>query len=161
MDLSSSRGSTVETYHRGRERGRAAAVGALALATAVWLVVRWRPSRVEVRGDSMIPTLWPGDRALAVPARRPRRGHVVVVEHPARSGFEIVKRITGVPGDMAPDGRILGANEFWVEGDNPARSTDSRHHGAVHAAQVKARVELVYSPSSHRRLVSTGRPFRA
>lgn len=135
--------------------------GALALATTVWLVVRWRPSRVEVRGDSMIPALWPGDRALAVPARRPSRGHVVVVEHPTRPGFEIVKRITAVPGDLTPDGRTLGADEFWVEGDNPSRSTDSRQHGTVRAAQVRARVRLVYWPPSRRRLVSSVRRLRA
>lgn len=135
--------------------------GALAFATTVWLVVRWRPSRVEVRGDSMIPALWPGDRALAVPARRPSRGHVVVVEHPTRPGFEIVKRITAVPGDLTPDGRTLGPNEFWVEGDNPSRSTDSRQHGAVRAAQVRARVRLVYWPPSRRRLVSSDRRLRA
>lgn len=134
---------------------------ALALATTVWLVVRWRPSRVEVRGDSMIPALWPGDRALAVPARRPSRGHVVVVEHPTRPGFEIVKRITAVPGDLTPDGRTLGADEFWVEGDNPSRSTDSRQHGTVRATQVRARVRLVYWPPSRRRLVSSDRRLRA
>jgi signal peptidase I len=161
MDLSSSRGSTGETYHRGRKRGRPAVASVLALATAVWLVVRWRPVRVEVRGDSMIPALWPGDRALAFRARRPARGHVVVVEHPTRRGLEIVKRITGVPGDLAPDGRILGADEFWVEGDNPARSTDSRQHGAVRAAHVKVRVRFVYRPSSRRRLVSSDRRLRA
>lgn len=135
--------------------------GALALATAVWLVVRWRPFRVEVRGDSMIPALWPGDRALAVPARRPSRGHVVVVGHPTRPGFELVKRVTAVPGDLTPDGRVLSADEYWVEGDNPARSTDSRQHGAVRAAQVKARVRLVYWPPSRRRLVPIRRGLRA
>ena len=135
--------------------------GALALATAMWLLVRWRPFRVEVRGDSMVPTLWPGDRALAVAARRTARGHVVVVEHPTRPGLEIVKRVTGIPGDMAPDGRILGADEYWIEGDNPGRSTDSRQHGVVRAGQVRARVRVVYWPPSRGRLVAGRESLRA
>ncbi|HEU4356788.1 MAG TPA: S26 family signal peptidase [Actinomycetota bacterium] len=139
----------------------AAVAGALAIATAIWLVVRWRPSRVEVRGDSMVPALWPGDRALAVAARRLTRGHVVVIEHPTRPGLEIVKRITGVPGDLTPDGRILGADEYWIEGDNPGRSTDSRQHGAVRVGQVRARVRVVYWPPSRSRLVSSRERLRA
>lgn len=147
-----------ETYHRGRKPGAAAVAGVLALATAVWLVVRWRPFPVEVRGESMTPTLWPGDQALAVPSRRPALGHVVVVEHPTRAGLEIVKRVTGAPGDLAPDGRILGADEFWVAGDNPARSTDSRQHGTVRREQIKARIRVVYWPPSRRGLVSSRPP---
>lgn len=131
--------------------------GTLALATAVWLVVRWRPSRVAVRGDSMIPALWPGDRALTVPTRRPGRGQIVVIEHPTRPGFEIVKRVIGVPGDAVPDGPVLGPDEYWVEGDNPVRSTDSRQYGAVRADRVKARVRLVYWPPSRRGLVRSRR----
>jgi signal peptidase I len=135
--------------------------GALALAAAIWLAVRWRPYRVEVLGDSMIPALWPGDRALAVPARRPARGHVVVVVHPTHPELEIVKRVTGVPGDLTPDGSILGPGEYWVEGDNPTRSTDSRQHGAVRAERMRARVRLVYWPPSRRRLVPARPGLRA
>lgn len=131
--------------------------GGLVLATAIWLAVRWRPFRIEVQGDSMTPALWPGDRALAIRVRRPARGHVVVLEHPVRPGLEIVKRVTGVPGDLAPDGRVLEADEYWVEGDNPARSTDSRQHGAVPSARMRGRVRLVYWPPSRRGLVGPGR----
>ena len=130
-------------------------VGAsVVLVAAVWLGVRWRPFRVEVRGDSMAPTLLPGDWALAVVLGTPARGHVVVVEHPDRPGFETVKRVTGVPGDLTPDGRFLGPDEFWVEGDNPSRSTDSRQHGPVRRDHVKARVRLIYWPTSRRALVT-------
>src|SRR3990170_1344252 len=140
MDLSSSSGgSTSGTYPRGRKPGRAVLTSGLAFLAAVWLVVRWRPFRVEVRGDSMAPTLLPGDWALAVAPGAPTRGHVVVVEPPTRRGLEMVKRITGVPGDLTPDGRILGPDEYWVEGDNPTRSTDSRHHGPVWRGQGEAR----------------------
>jgi type IV secretory pathway protease TraF len=77
----------------------------------------------------------------------------VVVEHPTRPGFEMVKRVVAVPGDPAPDGRVLGADEFWVEGDSPGESTDSRHFGPVRREHVKAAVRAVYWPIERRRLV--------
>jgi signal peptidase I len=148
------------TYHRGRKRVLEVSSGiAVSLAT-VWLILRWRPFRVEIRGDSMAPTLLPGDSALAVSVGTPTRGHVVVVEHPERYGFEIVKRIVGVPGDLTPDGRVLGPGEYWIEGDNPSRSTDSRQHGPVSVDRIRARVRLIYRPASRRGLVSSRRTLR-
>src|SRR5262245_52176221 len=90
--------STIRRYHRAA----LVAVGAAGLAVA-YATLRWRPFRVEVRGDSMLPTLEPGDWALAVDTPV-RVGDVVVVEHPRRPGFELVKRVTAMPGDTAPDG---------------------------------------------------------
>ena len=126
----------------------------IALVGVVWLIARLRPFGVEVRGGSMVPTLLPGDWALAVAARRPSRGHVVVVEHPDRAGLEMVKRVIGVPGDLTPDGNILGPDEFWVEGDNPSRSTDSRQHGPVSRDHLKACVRLIYWPASRCAIVA-------
>jgi nickel-type superoxide dismutase maturation protease len=117
----------------------------LALAAA-YVFLRWKPSRIEVRGSSMLPSLSPGDRAIAVAASRYRRGEVVVVEHPARPGFEMVKRLVAVPGDLSPDGRVLERDEFWIEGDQPESSTDSRSFGPVRRHHLKARVRLVYRP---------------
>lgn len=113
--------------------------------------LRWKPFRVEISGPSMAPTLLPGDWALAVKPGRIARGDVVVIEHPERPGFEMVKRVTGIPDELAPDGRILGEDEWWVEGDNPGASTDSRHFGPVTSDNVKAKVRLVYWPPSRRR----------
>lgn len=149
------------TYHRGWKRALGISSGMAASLATVWLIVRCRPFRVEIRGDSMAPTLLPGDSALAVSVGTPARGHVVVVEHPERPGFEIVKRIVGVPGDLTPDGRILGPDEYWIEGDNPSRSTDSRQHGPVRVDLIKARVRVIYRPASRRRLVSSRRALRA
>jgi signal peptidase I len=115
--------------------------------------VRWKPFRVEVSGSSMAPTLLPGDWALAVSPGRLRRNDVVVIEHPDRPGFEMVKRIVGLPDELAPDGRILGPDEFWVEGDDRSSSTDSRAFGPVARGDVKARVRLVYWPPSRRRIL--------
>jgi nickel-type superoxide dismutase maturation protease len=118
---------------------------------AAYSFLRWKPCRIEVRGSSMLPSLSPGDRAIAVAASRYRRGDVVVVEHPARPGFEMVKRLVAVPGDLSPDGRVLERDEFWIEGDQPESSTDSRSFGPVRRHHLKARVRLVYRPFEWRR----------
>ena len=90
--------------------------------------------------------------ALAVVPRRFSRGDVVVVEHPGRPGYEMVKRLKGVPGDSVFE-RVLGPDEFWVEGDLEPASTDSRHFGPVRAVAIKAKVPLVYGPGDRRHLV--------
>lgn len=98
----------------------------------------------------MLPSLSPGDWALAVAPSRYRRGDVVVVEHPGRPGFEMVKRLLALPGDLTPDGRELGPEEFWIEGDLEEASTDSRSFGPVRREHLKARVRLVYWPFERR-----------
>ncbi len=125
----------------------------MVVAGAGWTYLRWNPFRVEIVGSSMRPALEPGEWALAVVPGRIRRGGVVVVEHPARPGFEMVKRVIAVPGDRAPDGRVLGGDELWVEGDAADGSTDSRAFGPVRRAGVKGSVRLVYWPPDRRRLV--------
>jgi signal peptidase I len=152
------------TYHRRRDRRRAAPdsqrsghrplfVAVASTAVAAYTFVRWRPFRVEISGGSMRPALEPGEWALATPASRFRRGDVVVVEHPQREGFEMVKRVIGVPGDRAPNAEVLGEGEFWVQGDSPDASTDSRSFGPVRREHLKARVRLVYWPLQRRRVV--------
>jgi signal peptidase I len=135
--------------HRFRAAAAVAGIG----ATIAYLVLRRRPFRVEIAGPSMSPTLEAGDWALAARARRVRRGDIVVFEHPLRPGFELVKRVVGVEGDLTPDGRALGPGEYWVEGDDPAASTDSRRFGPICRTHVKATVRLVYWPPSRRGLV--------
>jgi nickel-type superoxide dismutase maturation protease len=115
-------------------------------------LLRWRPARVEIQGASMVPTLMPNDWALAVARHRYRRGDVVVVEHPGRPGYEMVKRVTGLPGEQVRE-RILGSDEFWVEGDREDASTDSRHFGPIRRERVKAKIVLVYWPKERRRRV--------
>jgi nickel-type superoxide dismutase maturation protease len=128
-----------------------AAVGIGAGIAAAFL--RWRPFRVEIEGPSMSPTLEPGDWALAVAVGRLRRRDVVVIEHPTRPGFEVVKRIIALPGELTSVGRLLRSDEFWVEGDNRGASTDSRQFGPVTRDRVRARIRLVYWPVSRRRIL--------
>lgn len=98
----------------------------------------------------MSPTLEPRDWAIAFVSSDIRRGDVVVLDHPLRPGFEIVKRLVALPGDTAPDGTPL-ADEVWVEGDRPDGSTDSRQFGPVPVDLVKARVLLVWWPPKRMR----------
>lgn len=145
----------TEPYHRPRRPlaalSAAATVGAIAVA-----LLRWRPTRVEIQGASMAPTLLPGDWALAVARRRTGRGDVVVVEHPGRPGYEMVKRVTALPGERVGV-RTLEDDEYWIEGDREDASTDSRHFGPVRREQLKARVLLVYWPKERRRRISDER----
>jgi len=100
----------------------------------------------------MVPTLMPGDWALAVTRRRYHRGDVVVVEHPGRPGYEMVKRITTLPDESVGE-RAIDGDEYWVEGDMADASTDSRHFGPVRQDHLKARVLLVYWPKARRRRI--------
>ncbi|MGC1184996.1 MAG: nickel-type superoxide dismutase maturation protease [Candidatus Dormiibacterota bacterium] len=82
------------------------------------------PGLALVAGRSMEPTLKEGAWVLV---RRPRRvdpklGQVVVVEHPQRPGFELIKRVSAVSRER----RLL-----WVSGDNLGASSDSEGFGAL------------------------------
>ncbi len=76
--------------------------------------------RVAVEGESMRPTLVPGDRVLAVRARTACPGALVVVQDPRRPSRLLVKRVV----QAGPHGHTLA-------GDNPLASTDSRTFGPV------------------------------
>lgn len=106
------------------------ACGSMAAGRAMFLLV-------TVTGESMAPTLQPGDRLLAVrwlrlPARL-LRGRVVVVRLPPRVHIPngapvVIKRVIAVR-----------ANALWLEGDS-VHSVDSRHFGWVDGSCVNALV---------------------
>jgi nickel-type superoxide dismutase maturation protease len=108
--------------------------GALSIMDGDHLVgydrVGWPWRRAVVRGPSMSPTLADGDVVLISLLARPRPGAVVLVRWPHRPGQLSFKRAIGRHGES-----------WWVEGDNPAASTDSRHLGpAIPIAVVIARL---------------------
>jgi signal peptidase I len=142
----------IESYRRGRKAASGVVAGAALVAGAAFAFARYHPARVAIEGISMAPTLLPGDWCLVVKPERFRRDDVVVVEHPQRPGYEIVKRLVGVPGGVV-GGRELSEEEYWVEGDFAHRSIDSRDFGPVSLDQLKAKVVLVYWPAARRRLV--------
>ena len=71
-----------------------------------------------VRGDSMRPTLAPGDRLLVRHRRPPRPGRIVVARF--ADGTVAVKRAV----EQRPGG-------WWLLSDNAADGVDSRHRGVV------------------------------
>jgi len=87
--------------------------GVLALAALVAAALAARRARLEpmqVSGDSMRPTLAPGQRVAVAPlVRPPRRGDLVVVTRPS---LEVVKRVVGLPGERVR----LGAGGLEVDG---------------------------------------------
>lgn len=89
--------------------------------------------RVRVAGHSMLPTFAEGDvlwsNRLVYRFRAPRKGEIVVVDHPTRR-LRMIKRVAGVPGDRV-EGRLLGPEEFFVMGDNPSHTTGSETFGPV------------------------------
>ncbi len=93
----------------------------------------------------MTPELEPGDWLVATRPARLRPGDLVVVEHPERPGFELVKRLTALPG--GPVGALfLGPDEHWVTGDRRGSSTDSTWFGPVGARHIRGLVRLRYWP---------------
>lgn len=98
------------------------------------MLVRWR--RVAVHGRSMAPTLLPGDLLLVRAGARVRPGDLVVVRRPDRPQLLLVKRAV-----RPVDGG------WWLEGDNPAASEDSRVFGP---ARPLARVVWRYWPPLRR-----------
>ena len=123
----------------------------------------------RVEGDSMRPFLKHGESALVVRTRfswnKLRRGDVAVFERPTAAGGTSIKRVIGLPGEdikiaggrVYVDGQLLaedyvggvtdeeekewfnGPDEYFLLGDNRAKSTDSRNHGPVAGEKVKGR----------------------
>ena len=84
-------------------------------------------SRFTVSGNSMLPTLNPGQDVLALCwLYKLEVGDVVVVK---KNGKEMIKRIQKVHD-----------REYFVEGDNKLESTDSRNFGPIRKDQIIGKV---------------------
>jgi signal peptidase I len=90
-----------------------------------------------VRGRSMQPTLYDGDRLLVLHGGRARAGRLVVVRLP--DGVVAVKRAAR----REPGG-------WWVERDNPREGVDSWSVGAIPDRDVVARVLVRFWPPVRR-----------
>lgn len=120
-----------------------------AVAVIALLVAARRTMRYEIADHSMEPALRPGDWVIALRRpRRIRRGDVVIVEHPRRPGFELVKRVASLGGDPAPDvAMLVPEGGMWLLGDHAAAgSVDSRVLGPFPDDAVHARVLVRYHP---------------
>ena len=93
---------------------------------------------VKVRGDSMSPTLAPGDYMIVTKARALRPGFVVLVNHP-KYGL-IVKRISSVDEDF-----------ISLAGDGPD-STTTDAMGQVSLTAVQGRIRWAITPKGFKRI---------
>jgi nickel-type superoxide dismutase maturation protease len=140
-----------QTYHApAKRRSAALALVGTAAATALAAWWWWRPFRVAVDGESMRPTYEPGDWLVATRRGRVRAGSIVVVDHPGRPGFELIKRVGATPGRRAATAGTMGPGEHWVLGDNPEASTDSRTFGPVSRQAILGVVRFRYAPLRRR-----------
>lgn len=93
--------------------------------------------RFEVRGDSMLPAFAHGDFLVvdraAFRRQPPAPGEAVVARDPRSPGRMLLKRVARADEGM-----------FYLLGDNPAFSTDSRHFGPLPADAILGRVAWRY-----------------
>ena len=106
--------------------------------------------------------------------RPPERGEVIVFHYPLDRSKDFVKRVIGLPGetivvdegkvfingdqleepyltsrdDSSAQETVLGANEYYVIGDNRRGSKDSRTWGVLPGELVLGKVWFVYWPFS-------------
>ena len=81
-------------------------------------------------GKSMNPTLKDGEAVLVDRDAEIEVGDIVVAKHPVEQTSEIVKRVA----------RINEHGHYFLVGDNPDDSNDSRHFGAVTKKYIKGKV---------------------
>jgi len=103
----------------------------LILDLFLWVLHRRR--RFVVCGDSMLPTIRPGDSLLIdekyYAHQSPTINDIVLFRDPREFNRIMVKRVVRLDKDTV-----------FLQGDNPAESTDSRHFGAIHSSKLIARV---------------------
>ena len=89
----------------------------------------------RVEGDSMLPVLKNGDLILINPCAEFRIGDIVLARHPFKQSVKIVKRIA----------EILPGERYFLLGDNPPESSDSRQFGAIPAKDILGKAEALVS----------------
>lgn len=89
-------------------------------------------TKVVIHGDSMLPTLKPGDIIKFSVVESLEVGDIILVFHPLRKNMKIVKRIKSIDGDR-----------FFLEGDNPdpLSSDDSHNFGTVSFDSIIGKME--------------------
>ncbi|HKP69753.1 MAG TPA: nickel-type superoxide dismutase maturation protease [Pyrinomonadaceae bacterium] len=94
------------------------------------LVVLGSRHKYICEGTSMNPTLKDGEVVLVDRNAEIEVGDIVVAKQPVEQNSEVVKRVQ----------RINERGHYFLIGDNPDDSTDSRHYGAVTREYIKGKV---------------------
>jgi signal peptidase I len=108
-----------------------------------------------VKGESMIPTLHPGQRVLTSHAYwlvgRVRVNDIIVLKEEKSQDY-FIKRVVGLPGDKIPwsngpmnwpidkDQYVVPEGRIYVMGDNLNHSDDSRKFGAFLQSNILGKV---------------------
>ncbi len=147
------------------------------LTLVIFIVINTLTSRFRIEGPSMNPTLHEGQyliiNKLVYKLHPPERGDIIVFHHPRNAERDLIKRVVGLPGEeiQVREGHVyvddvlleepylvysggrsarytLGADEFYVLGDNRPNSDDSRSWGALERDQIVGKVWVSYWPPS-------------
>jgi len=90
---------------------------------------------VRVVGQSMEPTVRNGQWWIVRTGSALNPGDVVLMQHPQRPNLDVVKRLHHRDGEG-----------WWVLGDNPEMSDDSRNFGLVPENSILGRLVVRYWP---------------
>jgi signal peptidase I len=150
----------------------------IVLTLVIFFVIQLLVRNFRVVGTSMEPNLHNGQYLIidkvSYRLGSPHYGDVVVFEPPNRPGEDYVKRIIGLPGQLVEirngqvfvdnqamhepftvrpgsysmEPRSVGADEYFVLGDNRNSSSDSHSWGMVPSANLVGRAWISYWPPS-------------
>jgi signal peptidase I len=145
------------------------------LTAVIYAAVNFTSARFVIEGPSMEPTFHQWQRVLvnrlAYGFGDPQRGDVVVFNYPLATDRDFIKRVIGLPGETVDivsgvvlvngqpldepyikepprhDGHwVVGAEQYFVMGDNRNSSSDSRTWGALDRKFLIGRAVAVYWP---------------
>jgi nickel-type superoxide dismutase maturation protease len=85
-----------------------------------------RRRAILVEGDSMLPNLKNGDGILIDPDAEIAAGDIIIAKHPFKKSVILLKRLAEIDEN----------GNYFLVGDNPSESTDSRTFGAVSAKHI-------------------------
>jgi signal peptidase I len=147
----------------------------IVLTVVIFAVINFATGRFRIEGPSMQPNLSEGQyliiNKLVYRLGAPARGDIIVFHHPRNPGRDLIKRIIGLPGETVEvrQGQVyvdgdalrepyvlnrgtysihyeLGADEFFVLGDNRPNSDDSHNWGVLEEAKIVGKAWLSYWP---------------
>ncbi len=148
----------------------------LLLTLVIFLLIRFAVQNFRIEGFSMEPNFHDGQfllvNKLIYALQPPQRGDVIIFRYPNNPSRDFIKRIIGLPGDKVEvvDGRVLinnealpetyplnegsysygpvvvGADEYFVLGDNRNNSSDSHSWGMLPAKDIIGKAWVSYWP---------------